>query len=198
MQRRKIKLFASIASLLLVTAVMAFGVYAAASQSVNVSTKVSFNATGVAGTITGTLTGLDSKTYYYNSTNASGGDAITFNPDSTALGDWTLGDSTSLTIDNSSGSASSIVYTFTITNSSTSAAMVVAINDLTVGTNLEVTSVTQDSTAVTGSSGDYSLTNIAASGSSTVVVTLDVTDDAEDVTDQAISFTIDLSRAAAT
>ena len=189
---RKSKLFASLVSLALVVAVMAVGVWAATTQAVNVTTTVSFSATGVSGTISATLEGV-ATTQYYNSTNASGGTAIEFSPSSSELADWTLGATTPLAISATDGVANDVVYTFTITNASTTEAIVVAFNDLTVGTNLEVVSVTQDGTEVTGTSGDYAMTNIAESGSSVIVVTVGVTNDATSITSANISFNIALS-----
>ena len=52
MKKRKVKLFASIASLGLVVAVMGVGVWAATQQAVKVSSQVSFTATSVAADIT--------------------------------------------------------------------------------------------------------------------------------------------------
>ena len=52
MKKRKVKLFASIASLGLVVAVMGVGVWAATQQAVRVSSQVSFTATSVAADIT--------------------------------------------------------------------------------------------------------------------------------------------------
>lgn len=189
---RKSKLFASLVSLALVVAVMAVGVWAATTQAVNVTTTVSFSATGVSGTISATLEGV-ATTQYYNSTNASGGTAIEFSPSSSELADWTLGATTPLAISATDGVANDVVYTFTITNASTTEAIVVAFNDLTVGTNLEVVSVTQDGTEVTGTSGDYAMTNIAESGSSVIVVTVGVTNDATSIASANISFNIALS-----
>ena len=193
MKKRKVKLLASIASLVLVFAVMSIGVWAAATQSVSVSTKVTFTATGVSGNISGTLTGLDSTTYYYNSTNATGGTAVEFTPSSAALPAWNLGAETALTINGTEGQAADIVYSFTIANSSTTDAIVAAIEDLTVGTNLEIISVTQDDQPVSGTTGTYNLTNIAVSDSTTVVITIGVTNDAVSITDQTIGFSINLS-----
>lgn len=193
MKKRKVKLLASIASLVLVFAVMSIGVWAAATQSVSVSTKVTFTATGVSGTISGTLTGLDSTTYYYNSTNATGGNAINFSPSSAVLPAWNLGTDNALTINATEGQAADIVYSFTITNSSTTDAMVAAITNLTVGTNLEIVSVTQDDQPVTETTGTYNLTNIAVTDSSVVVVTIGVTNDAVSISEQNIGFSVDLS-----
>ena len=44
MKRRKIKLFASVASFALVAAVMSFGVFAAANQAVTITSNVGFTA----------------------------------------------------------------------------------------------------------------------------------------------------------
>ncbi|MBR5226564.1 MAG: hypothetical protein IKV69_00655, partial [Clostridia bacterium] len=62
MKTRKIKLISSFVALTMVSAVLGVGVWAAASQSVNVRTSVTFTATAVSGTILGTLTGLDRST----------------------------------------------------------------------------------------------------------------------------------------
>jgi hypothetical protein len=51
MKKRKVKLFASIASLAMVVAVMGVGVWAATQQSVTVSSNVKFEATGITGTV---------------------------------------------------------------------------------------------------------------------------------------------------
>ena len=194
MSNRKSKLFASLVSLALVIAVLAVGVWAATSQSINVTTTISFSATGVSGTISATLEGVET-TQYYNSTNATGGTAIAFSPSSAELANWTLGNTTPLAISSTNGVANDVVYTFNITNSSTTDAIVVALNDLTVGTNLEIVSVTQDGTAVEATTGDYALTDIATSGSTEIVVTIGVTDDAVSITSADIAFGIVLSNA---
>lgn len=192
MKIRKLKLISSLASLVLVFAVLGVGVWAAASQTVTVRTTVSFVATGVSGTITGTLTGVGD-TQYYNSTMAAGGTAITFSPSSDALSNWTLGDTTALTIDSTDGVASDIVYTFTITNTSTNVVMNASVTDVTAGTNLEIVSVKQGDTALTASTDTYTLTEIAASGSTTLTITFAVTDDGVSLTDQDLGFTINLT-----
>lgn len=193
MNQRKLKLISSFAALALVFAVLAVGVWAAATQTVNITTTVKFTATGVSGTISGTLTGLDDTTYYYNSTNASGGEAITFNPKSDALVDWTLGDTTALDVDVTDGVPSSLVYTFTITNASTSNVMNGSITALTAGTNLTLTSITQDTTALTATTGTYALSSIAASGSTTLVLTFDVDDIGSSIDNANIAFTLNLT-----
>lgn len=193
MNQRKMKLISSFAALALVFAVLAVGVWAAVSQTVNITTTVKFTATGVSGTISGTLTGLDNTTYYYNSTNATGGEAISFNAKSDALTDWTLGDTTALDVDVTDGEPSSLVYTFTITNSSTSNVMNASISALTAGTNLTLTSITQDSSALTEATGTYALTEIAASGSSTLVLTFDVVDIGSSIDSANIAFTLNLT-----
>ena len=54
MKNKKFKLFASLTSLVMVVAVMAVGVWAATSATVNVTGTASFSATGIAGTISAT------------------------------------------------------------------------------------------------------------------------------------------------
>ena len=51
MKKRKVKLFASIASLAMVVAVMGVGVWAASQQAVGVTSQVSFTATSIAATV---------------------------------------------------------------------------------------------------------------------------------------------------
>lgn len=51
MKKRKVKLFASIASLAMVVAVMGVGVWAATQQSVGINTTVGFTATSIAGEV---------------------------------------------------------------------------------------------------------------------------------------------------
>ena len=194
MSNRKSKLFASLVSLALVIAVLAVGVWAATTQSINVTTTISFSATGVSGTVSATLEGV-ATTQYYNTTNAAGGTAIAFSPSSAALENWTLGGTTPLAIGATDGVANNVVYTFNITNSSTTDAIVVALNDLTVGDNLEIISVTQDGAPVTGTTGDYALTNIAANDDTQIVVTVGVADDAVSITSANITFGIVLSNA---
>lgn len=58
MKRRKIKLLASIVSLVLIAAVASFGVFAATTHSVGVKTMVSFTTAQIDGSITATVTGL--------------------------------------------------------------------------------------------------------------------------------------------
>ena len=52
MKKRKIKLFASVASLAMVAAVMGVGVWAASSQNVSVNSTVNFTATSIAADVT--------------------------------------------------------------------------------------------------------------------------------------------------
>lgn len=57
MKRRKIKLFASVASFALVAAVMSFGVFAATSHTIGVTSQLGFSATGISGTLVATTSG---------------------------------------------------------------------------------------------------------------------------------------------
>lgn len=192
MKIRKIKLLASFVALTMVTAVLSVGVWAAASQSVNVRTTVTFTATAVSGTILGTLTGLDKTTYYYNTTFTADGEPITFTPRTEPLGDWILGTETPLKIDNTEGEASDIAYTFTITNASTTEVMNVFISAVSAGTNLQITSITQDDANVDAVDDVYTLTPIAAEGASTITVIFNVVDEASSITSADISFNLAL------
>lgn len=62
MKKRKVKLFASIASLAMVVAVMGVGVWAATQQSVAISSTVGFQATGIEGTVALQATGTSVNT----------------------------------------------------------------------------------------------------------------------------------------
>ena len=62
MKKRKIKLFASVASLAMVAAVMGVGVWAATSQAIGVSSTVSFTGTNIDATITLAVEGKDAAT----------------------------------------------------------------------------------------------------------------------------------------
>lgn len=57
MKKRKIKLFASVASLAMVAAVMGVGVWAATQQAVNVNSTVQFSASGLVGNLTLAVSG---------------------------------------------------------------------------------------------------------------------------------------------
>lgn len=193
MKTRKIKLISSIASLALVFAVLTIGVWATASQSVNVRTTVTFTASGVSGTIIGTLTGLDNTTYHYNTTSADGGTAIAFSPKSDPLVDWTLGTTDPLAINVTDGEASDIVYNFTITNASTTDNMNATISAVTVGTNLVLTSVAQDGNAITVADGAYALTPIGAGANTNLVLTFNVVDESSSITSADIQYNLALT-----
>lgn len=192
MKIRKIKLIASFVALAMVTALLSVGVWAAASQSVNVRTTVTFTATAVSGTILGILTGLDKTTYYYNTTFTAEGEPITFTPRTEPLGDWILGTETPLKIDNTDGTASDITYTFTITNASTTDAMNVFISAVSAGTNLQITSITQDDTVISEIDAYYTLTPITAEGTSLITVQFNVIDEASSITSADINFNLAL------
>ena len=59
MKKRKIKLFASVASLAMVAAVMGVGVWAASSQTVNVTSEIKFESTSIAADINLAITGFE-------------------------------------------------------------------------------------------------------------------------------------------
>ena len=194
MKNKKFKLFASLTSLVMVVAVMAVGVWAATSASVSATAHVKFSATGVTGTITGTLTGLGAPKYY-NSDNTNAGQPIAFNP-STTLDAWTVGDAENpVAITNESGVPVNVVYSFTINNASTTHKMGGSINDLTVGESLAIDSVKQDSNPITVSDGDYALTDFAET--TTVVVTLKVKNASASFANETITFALELVQGAA-
>ena len=195
MKVRNFKFITSVLSLMFVLAIMSVGVWASAGQVVNIRTTVSFMATGVSGTITGTLTGVGDEVFYYNSTSAAGGEAIAFNPSGTELADWTLGsDDTPLMINTTDGIPANIVYEFTITNSSTTDDIVIELVNLAAGNNLEVVSVVQDDAEITRASDDvdYVLNNIAESTDSTVVITFKVANEGVSIVGEDLSFTLNL------
>ena len=143
MKKRKIKLFASVASLAMVAAVMGVGVWAATTQSVNVTSTVQFSATGIEATVTlDTITGtaataalLGSNDFYGESTAQTICEITTATKNTDNLTDKeiavTLHD---ISDDGFFGQADTdeaseaIVYTFTITNDSASIPMYVNVS----------------------------------------------------------------------
>ena len=115
MKRRKIKLFASVASFALVAAVMSFGVFAATAHTVGVTSTVNFTATGISGSISGVVSNNADENptlAYYTSNNTVEGTAISFDgtiPE--ALTDWNI--TTPIAF---ADEATAITYTFTIQN----------------------------------------------------------------------------------
>ena len=111
MKKRKIKLLASLTSLVLVVAVMAVGVWAASTATVNITGSVTYNAQGnVKATIAGShkvegatnvLDSIDPVTF--------NGTETTNNPGSLEVGDITL------TVAEGTSASATITYTLTIT-----------------------------------------------------------------------------------
>ena len=202
MKKRKFKLLASITSLVLVVAVMAIGVWAATQQAVNVTTNVTFTASGVSGSISGTLTGLtdndpltDDDTHYYNLDNTSEGAALTFSPSVPLTPNtWTI--AATAIGDNGEGLANSLVYTFTISNSSTTTAMALTISNVTVDTNAITAggdSVSNILFTSTSEAANALTKTIAKSTTETYTLTFDVADDAQSITGAVIAFTLNLA-----
>ncbi|MBR2433765.1 MAG: hypothetical protein IKB21_04110, partial [Clostridia bacterium] len=98
-----------------------------------------------------------------------------------------------LAIDVTDGAASDIVYSFTITNTSSTDAMNAAISAITVGTNLQLTSVTQDGAALTEANDAYALTPIAATEDATLVLTFNVVDESSSIESADIQFNLALT-----
>lgn len=123
MKKRKIKLLASLTSLVLVVAVMAVGVWAASSAKVNITGNVSYTATGnikstitltensKASTITPTISeGEGTKPV------ASAGKLV-FNGSEAAdlTGTFTLGSNGTITLPATEGQTDDVTYSYTIT-----------------------------------------------------------------------------------
>lgn len=92
MKKRKIKLFASVASLAMVAAVMGVGVWAASTQAVAVSTHVNFTSTAIAADIDLAITGFE-----WDKTADEGAGALSST--TMILGTSTIGGATSMTKD---------------------------------------------------------------------------------------------------
>ena len=132
MKKRKIKLFASVASLAMVAAVMGVGVWAASTQAVNVSSTVQFNATGIAAQVAFQASGNGLKaatlpselTYVGAQDDATSADA---KANKVILGEFGVADTTTaitnslhIQLQDADGdgfvnAAETVVYTFTIT-----------------------------------------------------------------------------------
>ena len=103
--KKKAKLFTTIASLCMAVALMAFGVYAATNQTLNVTSSVAFNSTTVLVDIKGTVAGAVETVAEYTYTH----DATDPNKQPTG---WTIGDLTF------GETHATITYTIEVTNQS--------------------------------------------------------------------------------
>ena len=112
MKKRKIKLLASLTSLVLVVAVMAVGVWAASTATVNITGSVTYSAQGnVKATIAGSheVTGATNVLDTIDSVVFDGEEATGANTGTLAVGDITL------TVAEGTSADTAITYTLTIT-----------------------------------------------------------------------------------
>ena len=124
MKKRKIKLLASLTSLVLVVAVMAVGVWAASSATVNITGNVSYNASGnikstitlkennEASTITPTVSGGNEGTKPV----ANAGELVFNGSEEAGLtGTFTLGTDGEIELTATEGQTDDVTYSYTIT-----------------------------------------------------------------------------------
>lgn len=195
MKGRKFNIIFNLSTLILVIAFSAVSVYAAVTQTLGVSTTVSFTATEVKGTIYGTIEGVTTPQNY-----ASSGTPNQITAGGT-LSNWSVG-ATTITISNDL--PSNIVFTIVITNTTSNGSMSASIGAISCGTNLSVDKVEQKAnTASSFSTKDspYDFTSltpyVSASdyGKLTIKVTIKVTDPTVNVSSAAIGYTLSLGRA---
>lgn len=111
MKKRKIKLLASLTSLVLVVAVMAVGVWAASTATVKITGNVSYNATGnVNATIAGSheVAGAIDNLGTIDSVTFKGSETASNNTGTLAVGEITL------TVEEGTSADTAITYTLTI------------------------------------------------------------------------------------
>ena len=167
MKKRKIKLLASLTSLVLVVAVMAVGVWAASTATVNITGSVTYNAQGnVKATIAGSheVTGANNVLEEIDPVTFDGDETTSDNTGTLAVGDITL------TVAEGTSADTAITYTLTIkiTNNWTSS---------TGGTNNYLKVVLTNPTTMTGITvgGDFAsetTLTIAPEASKTLTFTI--------------------------
>ena len=167
MKKRKIKLLASLTSLVLVVAVMAVGVWAASTATVNITGNVTYTASGnVNATIAGShaVTGANNVLEDITSVTFDGDETTSDNTGTLAVGDITL------TVAEGTSADTAITYTLTIkiTNNWTSS---------TGGTNNYLKVVLTNPTTMTGITvgGDFAsetTLTIAPEASKTLTFTI--------------------------
>lgn len=167
MKKRKIKLLASLTSLVLVVAVMAVGVWAASTATVNITGSVTYSAQGnVKATIAGSheVTGANNVLEEIDPVTFDGDETTSDNTGTLAVGDITL------TVAEGTSADTAITYTLTIkiTNNWTSS---------TGGTNNYLKVVLTNPTTMTGITvgGDFAsetTLTIAPEASKTLTFTI--------------------------
>lgn len=173
--KRKVKLFTSIASLCLAVALMAFGVYAATSVTYNVTSSVTFASQAkvqFVGTLTGGVTGTETRSDNYSTTGDEAEDAATHT--------WTVGEVKF----GPSAAEQEIVYTITCKNLGKTAVDVLATGTVFGNANLDVEiEEGKEGSTATGDSLSESATTLQENEIYKLVITVSIVDVSVAVTD---------------
>ncbi len=197
MKKRKIKLLASLTSLVLVVAVMAVGVWAASSATVKITGNVSYNAKGnVSATIA--VTDIDG-----SSQSDQPDKSVTIAPTATTSDNTesiSLGDSLTVEQVEGSGTAATWSYTFTIKNNYAEAAenttLYAKVTLPSAGDNYSISATVKIPSVESGVAKSYTSGTeiiLAENATATFVITLTVTDVAVSIDDADVGSTIALS-----
>lgn len=194
MKKRKIKLLASLTSLVLVVAVMAVGVWAASSATVNITGNVSYNAKGnVSATVS--VTDIDGTSQSEKSVTIAPTATTSNNTESLSLGE-------DLTVKQVEGSTATATwsYTFTIKNNYTVAAenttLYAKVTLPEAGTNYTIAATVATPSVSEGAAQTYTSETeieLAENETATFVITLTVTDVAVSIGDADVGSSIALS-----
>ena len=193
MKKRKIKLLASLTSLVLVVAVMAVGVWAASSATVNITGNVSYTAKGnVSATVS--VTDIDGSSQSNKS--------VTIAPTETTSEAKEISLGEGLTVKQVEGSTASATwsYTFTIKNNYTEAAenttLYAKVTLPSAGTNYSISATVAIPSVESGVAKSYTSASeitLAEDETATFVITLTVTDVAASISGANVGSSIALS-----
>lgn len=194
MKKRKIKLLASLTSLVLVVAVMAVGVWAASSATVKITGNVSYNAKGnVSATVS--VTDIDGTSQSDKSATIAPTATTSNNTESFSLG-------TGLTVKQVEGSDASATwsYTFTIKNNYTVPAenttLYAKVTLPSAGDNYSISATVKIPSVESGVAKSYTTgteITLAENETATFVITLKVTDVTASISDANVGSSIALS-----
>lgn len=193
MKKRKIKLLASLTSLVLVVAVMAVGVWAASNATVNITGSVSYTAKGnVSATVS--VTDIDGSPQSEKS--------VTIAPTETASTAEEISLGTGLTVKQVEGSSATATwsYTFTIKNNYAEAAenttLYAKVTLPDAGTNYNISATVAIPSVESGVAKSYTTgteITLAEDETATFVITLTVTDVAVSISGADVGSSIALS-----
>ena len=193
MKKRKVKLLASLTSLVLVVAVMAVGVWAASSATVNITGNVSYTAKGnVSATVS--VTDIDGSSQSDKS--------VTIAPTETTSEAKEISLGEGLTVKQVEGSTASATwsYTFTIKNNYTEAAenttLYAKVTLPSAGTNYSISATVAIPSVESGVAKSYTSASeitLAEDETATFVITLTVTDVAASISGANVGSSIALS-----